>query len=263
MEYTTHTPQAENIEGREMADALFDEKLQTAKTIGEVRTELDELMTTVQQPNQKQTETGARLEELKAAVDQVSDGGAHDSIKLQDDLGAGVLGQNMVGTRESEIRRDQIDPEHVTANTRHVMDTVLHEDSEDLGHAGQDAKARVNIIKDGKPVDSVVLFEGNVVTNVSNHLGEQREGLPEEVYQEGAKLVGELGAEEVDAYLRKGGAKQGEHLQELVWEKQGDVTLDQMVEEGQAVGMSDSEIVKAAEKQGKFDQSRAPRVLAA
>lgn len=257
MEHITQTSSAE-VNGEQLADALFQSKLAAAQTIGDVRTDLNDLMTSLG----SEGEIGERLGELKASVDEVSQGGAHDSIALQDDLGAGVLGQNLVGTKESEMSRDQLTPKHVTENTRHVLDTVLHEDSEKLGHAGQDPAARVNIIVDGKPVDSVVLFEGNVVTNVSNHLGQQREGLPEEVYQEGARLVDQLGADEVDAYLRKDGANQGKHLQEHVWSQNSGVTVDQMIAEGQAVGMSEDEIIAVAQKQGKFDQSLTPALAA-
>lgn len=252
MERTPTTSSAETpINGVELADSLYEQQLQHANTVGDVRSRIGTLMKEVG----SEGEMGARLKEIQTAVDEATGKGAHDSVKLQDDLGGGVLGQNKVGTKESEMRVDQLSPEHVTANTRYTLDTVLHEDSEELGHAGQDpsAAATVEVIDaQGKHHDATTLFEGNVVENVSSKLGQRREGLPQETYLEGADLVQDIGRQKVDSYIRKGGANVGNHLQAEVWKTQPTLTLQQMMEQGQAVGMSSDQVLKAAQEQGRL-----------
>lgn len=253
MERTPTTSSAETIDGKELADTLYQEQLDQANTVGDIRSRLGVLMQHVGTDG----EASARLKELESSVDEATGDGDHDAVKLADDLGEGVLGQNKVGTKESEMRMDQLSPEQVTADTRYTLDTVLHEDSEQLGHAGQDpaAVATVEVIDaKGKHHDATTAFEGNVVANVSAKLGQRRAGLPQETYQEGADLVEDVGLDKVDSYIRKGGANVGKHLQTEVWKTQPTLTLQDMMEQGQAIGMSSDQIMKAA-----VEQRRVPK----
>ncbi len=262
MERTPTTSLAEtSVDGMELVDTLYQAQLEEANTVGDVRASIGRLMQEVGTTG----EAGTRLKELQASVDEATGNGSHDSVKLADDLGGGVLGQNKVGTKESEMRMDQLSPEHVTENTRYTLDTVLHEDSTELGHAGQDptAQATVEVIDaTGKHHDATTVFEGNVVENVSAELGQRREGLPQETYIEGADLVSDIGRETVDSYVRQGGANVGKHLQAEVWKTQPTLTLQAMMEQGQAVGMSADQIVKVAQEQGRLPKG-AEKVLAA
>lgn len=229
---------------KDLADGIYNRELETAPTIGAARLNLQRLL----EKYGEEHEIGQRLSDIDEGLGRVAEGG-NEGIRLKDDLGAGVLGQNRVGTKESDMRRDQLSAEQVVQHTREVVDTALHENSEEVGHAGQDSTARVDIIKDGKHVQSTVLFEGNVVTKVSRKLGGRREGLPQQTYGEGADLVQELGVDTVDKYMRKGREKVGEALQVEVWKKQkGNLTYEQLLEEGAQVGMSSEEVQRAAQE---------------
>lgn len=263
MERITSTPSAPQItNGTELADALYERELVTAKTVGDVRQQTAKLVTQLGTDG----EAGQRMEEIHASVNTVAgDGGAHDGIKLEDDLGSGVLGMNRLGTNDSLMRRDQMDPVHIVDRTRYVLDTALHEHSQELGHAGQDpsAAATLEVIdENGRHHDAMTVIEGNVVENVSGHIGQRREGLPQETYLEGADLVRDLGRDTVDSYVRQGGANVGNHLQVEVWRK-GDAQIDQMLEEGAAVGMTEAQVHKAAEKLGRMRRETAPQALTA
>jgi len=256
MERTPSTPSAEELpaSGAEHADTLYRTHLETARTLGEVRADLDRILLHVGDD----AAAHERVKEIEQAVDSVSEGGVHDGVQLDGDLGEGVLGTNNLGTRESHLRRDQLDPDAVIEDTRDKLDTVLHEDSEEDGHAGQDPRARVAIIgMDGKPREETVVFEGNVVANVSRRLGQRREGLPEETYLEGVRLVQDIGPETVDSYVRKDGANVGKPLQIEVWRKRPSITVQEMLEQGRAVGMSEREVLAAARVLGKFKGSLA------
>jgi len=249
MERTPFTSSAElPSSGAEKADALYRTYLETAKTIGDVRKDLDRILDHVSQDAQAHE----RMKEIRDAVETVSEGGVHDHVALESDLGEGVLGQNKPGTQESVMRRDQMDPDAVVEHTRFTVDTVLHEDSEEEGHAGQDPNARVAVIgSDGKPHKEETVFEGNVVDKVSVRLGEEREGLPEETYLQGMRLVREIGSDTVDSYVRKGGANVGKPLQVEIWRKQPSITVQEMLSQGRAVGMSSDEVLAAARSLGK------------
>ncbi len=262
MERTPSTPSAEELpaSGAEHADKLYRTYLQTARTLGEVRGDLDRILLHVGDD----AAAHERVKEIEQAVDSVSEGGVHDNVALEGDLGADIVGRNELGTHQSAIRRDQLDPDTIVEETREVFDTVLHEDSEALGHAGQDPNARVAVIgKDGELHKEAVVIEGDVVTNVSRRLGQQRDGLPEKTYLEGARHVQDIGAETVSGYVRKGGANVGKPLQVEVWRQQPSITLQEMLEQGRAVGMSEREVLAAARALGKSTQHAAPQALAA
>lgn len=239
-----------HITGDQLADRFYLRQLEGEATIGDIRSQLGALLHDVQHDE----EATKRMGQIKKGVDEVAGGGSHDGVSLKDDLGANVLGQNRLGTKASVLRRDQMNPDDVINHTKYSIDTVLHENSEKLGHAGQDPAAAYTIAvvdESGKFHGAVTGFEGNVVANVSAHLGEQREGLPEEVYQEGVDLVKTMGRETVDSYMRKGGANVGKHLQVEMWRTQPGITFERMLEQGAAVGMSEEQIVEAATELGK------------
>lgn len=256
MEKFNTTPSAENqLSGRELADTLYQQQLQEADTIGEARGHIRNLLREVGTDG----EAGQRMQEISRSVDKASEGGTHDNISLKDDLGGGVLGNNLVGTNDSNMRRDQLNPEQITTDTHDTMDTILHENSVELGHAGQDPNAisTISVIdRTGKIHGSTTILEGNVVSKVSARLGQRREGLPQEVYLEGADLVEDIGSQTVDSYVRKGGANIGKHLQTEIWKTQAGITFDEMQAQGVAVGMSSEAIRKAAEAQGKLPKGQ-------
>lgn len=263
MQEHTTTPSAilEHISGRDQVDAFYQLELKEAKTIEDLRNRMEGIVTKVGTDG----EMGERATELTRGLEEATQGD-HGSIKLEDDLGANVLGRNKLGTDDSEMRRDQLDPEAVTVNARYTLDTVLHENDTDLGHAGQDPSAASNlrvIDADGTELDAETIFEGNVVSNVSEELGQRREGLPEETYAEGADFVEEIGSDTVDEYVRQGGAHVGEHLQLEVWRANPGISLEQMWSQGMQVGMSHDEIIAAAEKLGKIHTASAQPALAA
>lgn len=264
MERLHDTPPAQEtvLSGKDLADTLYRQELETAATIGDVREKMDNLLNEVGTDGK----AGERMSEIKDGLEEAT-GNGNDNVKLEQDLGSGVLGQNKVGTKESVMRMDQLDPEQVTAEARYTLDTVLHENSEALGHAGQDpsAAATVEVIDAaGKHHDAVTVFEGNVVENVASELGKRREGLPQETYLDGADLVKDLGRGTVDSYVRKGGANVGKHLQEEVWRQQGGkIDVETMLEQGAAVGMSREQVLRAAREQGKEVPQGAGLALAA
>ncbi len=248
--------------GAEIADTLYEHKLAEAKTVGDVRRDVHSLLSQVG----SEGEIGERMKKISESVDQATESGAHDNIAVQDNLGSGVLGQNKLGSKESVLRRDQLNPDQITANTRDTLDTVLHEDSEVVGHAGQDPKAvgtLAVIDAKGKFHGPTTVVEGDVVSGVSHQLGRRRAGLPRKTYLEGADLVEEIGAEKVRSYTRKGGANVGKNLQEEIWRMQPSITLDQMRAQASAIGMSEEAVQRIAEEQGKLPQEQEAQVVLA
>lgn len=252
----------EELGGAEIADTLYEHKLAEAKTIGDVRRDVKSLLSEVG----SEGKVGARMKQISESVDQATESGAHDTVAVTDDLGAGVLGQNKLGSKESVLRRDQLNPDQIVENTRDTMDTVLHEDSESLGHAGQDPSAlgTITVVDEhGKMHGPTTILEGNVVSRVSSHVGKRREGLPQETYLEGADLVEKIGAGKVDSYVRKGGANVGKHLQEEIWRMQPSITLDQMRAQASAIGMSEETVKRIAQEQGKLPKGQEAGVVLA
>ncbi len=259
MERNESTSSAETMpQGAELADALYNEKLATAKTVGEVRRELDGLM----QETGEDEEATTRMQELKISLDEATESGGHDNVKLEDDLGSGVLGRHTFATGEAEAVKEQFTPDQIVNNTRKTLALVVEENKPDIGHPSQDPTARVNVIIDDKQQSSTAAFEGNVGINIQHEYGIVRTDAPEQDYKEGERMVKKLGAEEVDSYIRKGGSHAGEHMQQLVWRKTPGITYERMLDEGRAVGMSDDEIVSAARNQGKLPEG-IDKVLAA
>ncbi len=253
MENNRTSSALEELGGAEIADTLYEHTLSEAKTIGDVRRDVRSLLGEVG----SEGKIGKRMQQISASLDQATESGGHDDVEIADDLGSGVLGRNKLGVRESVLRRDQLHPAQITARTRETMDTVLHENSENLGHAGQDPNAvgtLAVIDAKGKFHGPTTLIEGDVVSGVSKHLGGRRAGLPKQTYLEGADLVEEIGAERVRSYVRKGGANVGNHLQQEVWRKQPGISFDEMMAQGSAVGMSEDQIRRAAEEQGKLPE---------
>lgn len=265
MELTPDTSSAPEMRnGRDLADRWYQDELKTAKTVGEVRGRLGKLVGTVGSDG----EAGKRMTEIKASVDKASDGGAHDNVELQDQVGGSdsVLGMNKLGTKNSLMRRDQLNPKQVVERTRYTADTLLHENSEEVGHAGQDAAAAatITIVDQDGLHDATTVFEGDVVEGVAGKLGQRRENLPQKTYIEGADAVARIGRDKVRSYTAKGGANVGKHLQTEVWRQNLGITFDEMLRQGTAVGMSEDQVYKAARELGKLPkESETPVALAA
>ncbi len=252
MENTPSTSSAlEELGGAEIADSLYERKLKEAKTIGDVRSELHSLLSEVGSDGA----IGERMQKIAESVDHATESGAHDNIAVADDLGPNVLGLNKMGSDESMLRRDQLGSDQIINHTDETKDTVLHENSPDVGHRGQDPNAVSTLAvidETGKMHSPTTVIEGDVVSGVSQHLGKRREGLPEKTYLEGADLVEKIGAGTVKSYVRKGGANVGNHLQTEIWRMQPSITLEQMRAQGAAVGMSEAQILEVAKEQGKM-----------
>ncbi len=264
MERMHSTPSAETGSGKDLADTLYQSELKTAKTVGDVRQKLGALVDKVGSDG----EAGKRMTEIRASVDKAAEGGAHDNVQLEDQVGGSdsVLGMNKLGTKESLMRRDQLNPEQVVQQTRFTADTLLHENSDEVGHAGQDAKAAatITIIDEEGVHDATTMFEGDVVEGVAGKLGQRREGLPAKTYIEGADAVSRIGRETVRSYTAKGGANVGNHLQTEVWRRNQGIEIGEMLRQGAAVGMTEAQVYKAARELGKLpNASEQPAALAA
>lgn len=249
------SPALDELGGAEIADSLYERKLAEANTIGDVRRDLQNLLSEVG----SEGAVGGRMQEIAESVDHATESGAHDNIAVEDDLGPNVLGLNKMGSKESMLRRDQLSSGQITERTDETKDTILHENSDEVGHAGQDPSAvsKLGVVtEDGKIHSPTTIIEGDVVSGVSQHLGQRREGLPEETYLEGADLVEEIGADKVKSYVRKGGANVGKNLQTEIWRMQPSITLEQMRAQGAAVGMSEADVLAIAKEQGKVPEGQ-------
>lgn len=249
MERTKFTSSADLQDGEKLVDSLYMQKLATAKTVDDVRSEMQEVM----QVTGTDGDIGKRAQELSQGLDKSTAGG-HGGIQLKEDLGSGVLGQNKLGSNDSVVRKDQFTPEAITEKSRYTLDTVLHENDKEVGHAGQDptAVATLAVIDKNKKLhEAVTTIEGNVVSNVSEKIGQRREGLPKETYLEGADLVESIGNDKVDTYVRKGGANVGKFLQTEMWRMRPEIQFEEMKAEGAAVGMNEEQIRAAAKELGK------------
>lgn len=258
MNTLTETSSAEHPElrGAEFVDNLYTHELQTSSTIQDVHERMRTIVTMIGTDG----EMGERAQELSDGLQEATDNG-NGNIRLEDDLGAGVLGQNTMGTKDSMMLRNQLSPEAITVDARYTLDTVLHENSS-IGHAGQDPSAWSTVAvvtPQGDFHEPTTMIEGNVVVNVSNHIGQQREGLPQETYLVGAGLVEELGAETVNSYIQKGKANVGNFIQVEFWERNPNLTLKQMFEDGEKVGMPPELVLEEAQRLGKVPSSSVPQ----
>ena len=249
---------AENLQGADRADHFFNQRLQTARTLGEVRAG----MATVLAEVASDVEAERRAGDLQRVVDQVAQG--NENVRLEHDLGPGVLGVNwQIGTRNTAMRRDQLEAEVLVENPDRAWDTVLHENGSP-GHATQDAHARVAVVDErGEFHEETVALEGNVVESVASEIGKKRPDLPQKVYKEGAELVRRIGNSVVDTYTRIGGANVGKPLQLEFWKRQPNITLEDMLQQGARVGMSKVEICTYAQELGHLEGVNAEHALAA
>lgn len=265
MERTPDTSSAPEIRnGKELADSLYRAELAAAQTVGQARSKLEALISKVGTDG----EVGKRMTAIKTSVDTAAEGGEHDNVQLQDQVGgsATILGMNKLGTKDSLMRRDQLDPAQVVAQTRYTADTLLHENDDDVGHAGQDAAAAdtITIVDEDGLHDATTVFEGDVVEGVAGKLGQRRENLPQQTYLEGADAVRKIGRDTVRSYTAKGGANVGKHLQTEVWRRNQGIEIGEMLEQGAAVGMTETQVLKAAKELGKLpEEQRTPQTLAA
>lgn len=248
MHRTPDTSSAETMpQGAELADALYNEKLAIATTVGDIRRDLGGLM----QKTVVDKEATARMQELKTSLDEATEQGDHDNVQLEEDLGSGVLGRHTFASGEAEAVKGQFTPDQIVDNTRKTLGLLVEENKPGIGHRTQDPTARVNVIVDGQQMSSTAAFEGNVGINIQKKYNIFRTDAPEQDYKGGERMVKKLGPKEVDSYIRLGGEHEGEHMQPLVWQKTPGITYERMLDEGRAVGMSDEEIVEAATELGK------------
>lgn len=246
---TANIEPSPSLTGIECADDVFNQYLKTAQTLGDVRRGVAILMEEVS------TDTAARsrIQNLQTSVEHITQG--HEDIRLEDDLGAGVLGVNeRVGTTQTAMRRDQMEAEGIAKDPDSTLDIALHERSKKLGHAGQDPNARLAVIDErGQYKGPEVGFEGNVVANVADFLGKKRADIPERKYGEGERLVRGIGVKVVDTYVHIGGANVGRPLQIELWRKQPDIPFQDMLAQGQRIGLSEQEVYTIAEELGRKD----------
>lgn len=255
----THTPTAETrdevLHGKEGADHEYDVELGTAQTLGEMQGKAAALLDGAGDDAEKKV----RLTELKGNLDRVA--GGHGQVKLRDDLGAGVLGRNKLGTKDSEMVTGQVSAAQISANFRKALDTVIHEDEV---HANQDPNAKLAVVDaQGQFRDETTGFEANAVTIAEKHTGVARTDLPAKTYGEGRKLAHDIGVEVIDEHAR--GSKTGEFLQVEVWRGQTNLDIGRMLSEGAQVGMTQDQVIEVAKDLGKYpaDAGKPDLVLAA
>lgn len=236
-----HTPS--ETSSAELASILYVQILQNADTIGELRTETHTLASAITRP-----EIAESLEHFSTSLNTITVGGQYDAVGIKE-LPSNVLGQNMLGKNEAVVAPEVLDPAYISKETTQALNVVLHEASDDVGHAGQDPSAHAEIIVDGSLVDSTVIYEGHVVAGVAEKTGEGHKGLPEDVYQEGEVHVKNLGGHEaVGEYVTIGGAKQGEHLQTLVWDQDPSATPRSMIRDAEKLGIPNEVVLRAITK---------------
>jgi hypothetical protein len=227
----------------ELAGILYVDILEKADTIGELRTETHTLASAMTNP-----EIAESLEYFSTSLDTITVSGQYDTVGIEE-LPQDVLGQNRLGQSEAVVAPEALGPAYITEETTQALNVVLHEASDEVGHAGQDPLAHASIIVDQSLVDSTVIYEGHVVTGVADETGEGHKNLPEDVYQEGADHVEKLGGHDaVGEYVTIGGAEQGNHLQLLVWENDPSATPKSMIQDAGQLGIPHDVVLRAITK---------------
>lgn len=126
--------------------------------------------------------------------------GEHGNVKVEN-LGGTTMGVNYeVGTKNTAVDSRMVGVDAVRTNNKQLAEVLDHENSEELGHAGQ-VQVQSVIGTDGKVHDSRTVLEGDVETNMTKKYG-QRADQPKEVYGEGEAFVQEAGADTVGNYTR-------------------------------------------------------------
>ncbi len=233
--------QAEELdgkEGKEAADAAYNEELQKAKTLSDLQ---GSVMADVKSVVEGDKEAEARAKEIESAVGEVAAG--HGSMKIDHALsGTAVQGYNKGFSHDTAISSDPLTAEAVVQDTKTAKIVAEHEDSEKDGHAGQIKNVGTLIDVDGEEIAPELLYEGNVEQRTEQAYGE-REGQPEKVYGEGQQLVEQIGADDVNSYLRKSGANSANDvwMQAKILE-QSSLDPDQMTAKLNRVGYSEKEV---------------------
>lgn len=128
--------------------------------------------------------------------------GEHGNVKVQN-LGGATMGVNyQVGTKNTAVDSRMLAVDAVRTDGKKLEEVLDHENSEELGHAGQVAVESL-VGTDGKVRDSRTVLEGDVETNMTKKYG-QRADQPKEVYAEGEEFVQDVGVDTISAYARGG-----------------------------------------------------------
>lgn len=197
-----------DLEGGERANALFrTEVMEVSMTLGETKSRMTNLMKEVNGDE----EAEVRVQELMVGMNFIAVG--HDNVKLED-MEHHIGGVNYaVGTNDTAVNQKQYTAEAiVTANTRNKLrGVVLHENDSNVGHAGQIAGIDTLVDARGSLIDARMQYEGNVEYQVAQVVGD-RDDRPNDVYGEGLSFVTNVGAQEVNQYIRKDGAHAGDSV---------------------------------------------------
>lgn len=177
---------APELEGAERADALIDAHINQTGTVGEVRTEVQHVLTIVEGDVEAEERVG-QYENTLGAVDA-----GHGHVQLEQ-MSGGLQGVNQVGTHNSKANTDLFTARNLIEHTE-VTDEVLdHEDDPDTGHAGQIAGRDGLVTRDGDIVEGEELYEGENESTLSvdkrGSAQAARANQPAETYGSGQQKV--------------------------------------------------------------------------
>ena len=186
--------------GKEQADQLLHEHINQSGTVGQVRSQVQQVLSEVQGDD----EAEQRVQEYSSAFDKAASG--HETVTLEK-MSGGKQGENQVGTHNSKANTDLFEAEHLIEDTEVTEEVLDHEDEEPTGHAGQ-IQGREGLVADnGEVVQGSELYEGEVESQqAKKHRGNAsaaREGQPADVYGSGQQKVAPKLSIYSD-YLRKG-----------------------------------------------------------
>lgn len=197
----------EGLEGREKANEIFEKQLAASKTLGELQSNVSAQARDVLQED---PEAEQQMRKIETGVDTVAQGHGHTKIDASLE-GSAVLGYNNGLSHNTAVSSVLLHAEQIANDTDHAHEVVEHEDSEKVGHAGQ-VEVQDLVGKDGDTVEATVVLEGNVEQQVADSGFGRRDDQPQAVYGEGDAFVRDIGAEDVNAYARKGGAHAGDRV---------------------------------------------------
>lgn len=230
----------QGLEGKERADAAFEQQLAIEKNLGDLRSgtrsEVAELLEGDEQAESRAAQIEAGLDKTIAAGD--ADVGIDHGM-----AGTSQLGVNHGLTTQTEISPDVLTAEQMAEDSKEAEVVAAHERSEEDGHAGQ-VEVEGLVDTDGETVETTLILEGNVENRTEKRFG-ARESQPTAVYGEGQEFVERVGAEEIDSYAR--GRADRTETQAAIME-QSTMDAAQMQAALQANGFADSETEEIVRK---------------
>lgn len=194
------------VQGKELANQLYHREIVKASTLGQLQTQTSILV----HQRMEDPEAAEQLKTIQTSLDNVAEGNENIRLEVLPDNIGGVNYQ--IGTHDTAMNKNGLDANTLVEDSNRLRGIALHENNEDVGHAGQIDGVQDVIDATGEDVAALNIIEGHVEEGVAEQIGEQRADQPLEVYGEGQYFVQQVGYDTVNDYVHKNGAYAGDRV---------------------------------------------------